>query len=93
MSQSHYQRGLETGKKCEEIVIAVNGVWNGRTKDGGALHSYEKIGYHAGTEEFLRGIFASECPVYCCYFADGDLVRRRVYTPDTVLRLYKKKRE
>jgi hypothetical protein len=53
--QDQYDKGREIGAQAEYVSIAVNGVWGAKMKDGGSLQSYEKIGYHAGTEHLLRG--------------------------------------
>lgn len=60
---SHYERGQRTASECVYITISVNNVWGGRTKDGGALYSYEKIGYHSGSVEFLRGAYEAKAEI------------------------------
>ncbi len=60
---AHFNRGVETADEMESVTIAVNNVWGGRLKNGGSSQSYEKIGYHAGSTDFIRGVLAAGCPV------------------------------
>ena len=76
--QSHFDRGFEAGKEHEEISIALNNTWGGRTKSGGHTSSYEKIGYHAGSVEFLDGVLASGCPVKKYAKMNGKLIHFQV---------------
>lgn len=66
-TEEAYQRGLKQGQDSTLITIATNNVWGARTKDGASVSSYEKIGYHAGTEELLRGFWNSDCPIRVYY--------------------------
>jgi len=72
--QAHFDRGVGTAGDMERISIAVNNVWSGRSKDGASVSSYEKIGYHAGSVDFIRGVLAADCPVYV-YRWDGQLIK------------------
>lgn len=54
-----HAKGLDIGSKAEHVTIAVNGVWGAKMKDGSHIHSYEKIGYHAGTAALMDGFKAS----------------------------------
>lgn len=54
-----YAKGLQVGKDAVKIAVAVNDVWSANMKDGGHLSSCEKLGYHAGTSELLRGFLDS----------------------------------
>lgn len=63
LKRAHYARGLSQGNEMESITIAVNNVWGGRAKDGASVQSYEKIGYHAGSTDYIRGVLSSGCPV------------------------------
>lgn len=76
---SAFDRGVETGNDMEYVTIATNNVWGGRTKSGGSVTSYEKIGYHAGTSGFMLGVLSTGCTVRVAT-ADwtGDLVWRRL---------------
>lgn len=71
-------RGLETGKGLKYATIALNGVWGGVSKSGGSVSSYEKIGYHAGTIDFLLGLFDSGCPIFVYVKRGGKLQKLRV---------------
>jgi hypothetical protein len=63
-SKSAKQRdGYVTGLSLQRFAIGQNGVWCGVPKDGGSLISYERIGYHALTAQFLQGILDSGCPI------------------------------
>jgi len=70
---SNYDRGLKTGNEMKEVTIALNNVWGGRSKDGGHVSSYEKIGHHAGSVEFLDGVLASGYPVRQYVEVDGRI--------------------
>ena len=51
-----YRRGQKLAAEISELHIAINGVWSARLKEGGIIHSYETIGYHKGSVEFLKGV-------------------------------------
>lgn len=59
-----YSRGRSTGQECDEIAISLRGTWGGKLANGGTSSSCEKIGYHAGSIDFLRGVFDVGTPVY-----------------------------
>ena len=59
----HFARGVEVAGEMESMSIAVNNVWGGRLKNGGSSQSYERIGYHAGSTDFIRGVLSAGCPV------------------------------
>ena len=70
-----YQRGLELAQKWE-IHISANDVWGGYRKDAKGssdLSSYEKIGYHSGTGELLRGFLDSGRPIFVHRVMDPDI--------------------
>jgi hypothetical protein len=71
LKNAHYMRGMFAGDEMESVTIAVNNVWGGRGKDGASVQSYEKIGYHAGSTDFIRGVLAAGCPVRV-FRAGGD---------------------
>lgn len=56
--------GYKLGLTLVRFSIGENGVWSGQPKDGGHLMSYERIGYHSLTSEFLAGILDSGCEVW-----------------------------
>jgi hypothetical protein len=57
--EKNYQRGLAHGQEAIEFHISITGSWSTHLKTGGHCQAYEKIGYHAGTGHFLRGILDS----------------------------------
>jgi hypothetical protein len=61
-----YAKGLEMGKKSCKVTIAVNDVWSADLKDGASRFSCEKLGYHAGTSELLRGFLDSGVKIVVC---------------------------
>ena len=67
--QHHFDRGREMAGRMEYVTIAVNNVWGGRSKDRGSVSSYEKIGYHSGSVDFIVGVVSTGCPVYV--YRDG----------------------
>ena len=71
MTTNDFDRGISEGGKMTVCTIAINNVWGGRTKDGGHVSSYEKLGYHSGSLEFIRGVLASGCRVVK-YFVGDD---------------------
>lgn len=66
----HYARGIKAGREHNGVTVADNNVWGGQTRDGGCTSSYEKIGYHAGSVDFILGVLDSGCPVRAYY--DGQ---------------------
>ena len=68
MGDERYNEGLNNN--FDYFTIAINNVWGARANDNGSVSSYEKIGYHAGSIDFVRGILDSGCPAYC-YCDDG----------------------
>ena len=73
-----FERGVETAGKMECITIAVNNVWGGRSKDGASVSSYEKIGYHAGSIDFIKGALSVGCPVRAYRWRYGGLMEFEV---------------
>jgi hypothetical protein len=67
---NNWKRGIMRGDEMVYITIAGNNVWGGETHSGGCVSSYEKIGYHSGSVDFIAGAIASDCPVYA-YCEDG----------------------
>ena len=68
--QKHYDRGREDAGGMDYITISGNNVWGGRSKSGGSVQSYEKIGYHTGAADWLVGALTTDCPVYA-FCEDG----------------------
>jgi hypothetical protein len=73
------KRYLDGKKECEdyeEIYISVNNTVSARLKNGGSMSGYEKIGYHAYSNQYLRAILDSGCPVYVYRVNDaGSIVK------------------
>lgn len=67
----HYERGVDYGRKMEYITIALNNVWSGRSKECASVTSYEKIGYHTGSVDFVIGLLSTDCPIYVYRNGDG----------------------
>ena len=74
VENTSFTRGVEAGESMEYVAIAVNNVWGGRAKDGGCVSSYEKIGYHTGSTDFIRGVLSTGCPVKVYRYGDTGLV-------------------
>lgn len=54
-----YFRGIKKGKTSAYVNVAVNNVWSDN-----CISSYEKIGFHTGSADFISGVLDSGCPVY-----------------------------
>ena len=85
MTTKDYDRGLTDGAAMEVCTIAINNVWGGRRKDGGHVASYEKIGYHAGSLDFIRGVFDAGCRVVKYFVQDGTIKERALANYDDLL--------
>ena len=71
---ARYTDGKEQGRCADYITIAINNVWGGYdTRSGypGSISSYECIGRHSGSVDFITGVLDSGCPVYV-YRAEDD---------------------
>ena len=62
-AQEQHQKGLLTGLHAREITVSCSSVWGATMLDGGALSSYEGIGYHSRTAELLQGFLDSGCKI------------------------------
>ena len=69
-----FKEGVEYGKGMVYVTIAINNVWGAYSKSGGDVSSYERIGYHAGCADFIRGLLSTDCPVYAYYDGGWHLV-------------------
>jgi len=58
-----YEEGKQQGANSCVVTIAVNDVWGATEWRGASVSSCEKIGYHAGSAAFLRGVLESGCVV------------------------------
>jgi len=68
-NQAAYDKGVAYADEMVYLAIAANNVWSGQASNGGYVSSYEKIGYHAGSVDFIIGAMAGGCPVYA--YHDG----------------------
>jgi len=73
-SPSDFDRGVDTAKGMEYITIATNNTWGGRSDCGGSVSSYERIGYHAGSIDFIRGALSTGCAVRVFRYRFGGLM-------------------
>lgn len=78
MKTNDFERGQKTGAEMEVCTIAINNVWGGRTKSGGHVSSYEKIGYHAGSVEFIRGVLDAGCKIVKYFVGPDDKIHEHV---------------
>lgn len=74
---ARYAQGIKTGEDCAYVTIAHNNVWSASTREGGLMTSSEKIGYHAGSVNFIGGVIDSGCKVYV--YRRGDARMHRLY--------------
>jgi hypothetical protein len=72
---ANFKRGEDLGDEADYVTISVNNVWGGRTTHAlgytGHISSYERIGYHSGSNDFIAGVLRSGCPVFV-YHADAE---------------------
>jgi hypothetical protein len=59
----NYEYGLDLGKRCHYVTVAVNNVWSAYTTGFCTITSSEKIGYHGNTAALLAGFIASGCEI------------------------------
>ena len=84
---SDFERGEKTGRDMVQVSIAVNNVWGGRSRSGGSVSSYEKLGYHTGSLEFIRGVFSVGCRVVKYSWVGGKIVEAEVGSFEELLPL------
>ena len=67
---NHFARGVAQGTEIlahgGTFTVAINRVWGARWKEkniSASISSYEKIGYHTGSEEFYKGVLSTGCRV------------------------------
>lgn len=70
---SDFDRGVKVGNEATKVTIALNNTWGAKLKNGGSATSYEKIGYHAGSVDFLDGVLSTGVPVVQFIEVDGKL--------------------
>jgi hypothetical protein len=66
-----YAEGLRISGEATEVSISCAGTWGAELSAGGAVTSYEGIGYHAHTDSLLRGFLDGPAPVVV-YRYDGE---------------------
>ena len=69
VNPSRYAEGVKSAGEFDCIKIALNNTWAGEAGNS-VCYSYEKVGYHNGSVDFIRGALDAGCPVYA-YYADG----------------------
>lgn len=57
--ERQYRVGYGIGLTSAEVQISESSTWSASCLQSGTRTSYEKIGYHAGTADLLRGFLAS----------------------------------
>ena len=75
--QAGYDRGLKDAGEMDYVTISLNNVWGGRA-GGGSVQSYERIGYHSGSVDWLLAMVTEQCPVYCAWDTGNGYEWRRV---------------
>lgn len=87
--QEHRDRGIHQAEDSERVTISLNGTWSAKLKNGGNCTSYEKIGYHAGSKEFIEGVLSTECEVYRCKTSEtGSITLLRILSIDSLADLF-----
>jgi len=91
------RRYLDARAQCDdysEIHIGINDTVSAGLKNGGHSSTYEKLGYHAYSSEFLRAILDSGCRVIVHRVdSDGKLVKHVLVEGDQGGQLGKATRE
>jgi len=67
--------GITTGNRFDYVNISVNNVWSA-SKRGCQCSSYEKIGYHRGSVDFITGVLSTDCPVYVYREVNGEITKK-----------------
>ena len=70
--------GINIGLCSDYVSIGINNVWGASGKDGSRTSSYERIGYHTGSVDFIGGVLSTGCPVYVYREVDGKMTKKRV---------------
>ena len=65
-NKEHFNRGIASADDMDYLTISINNVWGGRASNGASIQSYERIGYHNGSDCWLAGALSSGCPIYAC---------------------------
>jgi hypothetical protein len=73
--EKRYEQEAAKCAEYTEFSIAINGVWSARTKSGGCVSSYERIGYHAYSADLLQAALDSDCAIYVYRNGDNGIVK------------------
>ena len=76
--EARYVEGVKYAGELDYVTIALNNVWGGKAGHNGRVDSYERVGYHTGGDDFILGLLAGGCPVYCAWDGDSGLEWKRV---------------
>jgi hypothetical protein len=76
-NQERYEDGTDCGNRYDYVTIGLNNVW-GANEGNASITSYEKVGYHAGSADFILGVLAAGCPVYVAWEGSTLYEWRRV---------------
>jgi len=76
--EKRYEQEAAKCAEYTEFSISITGVWSARTKDGGHVSSYERIGYHAYSADMLQAALDSDCAIYVYRVDDGKLVKHNL---------------
>lgn len=66
-----FATGKRTSDDNDVVIIDSTGVWSA-TRANGYTTSYERIGYHSGTVELLRGFLAGTAEIRVLRRRDGE---------------------
>jgi len=91
-NNEHYQRGIRTGNECVCITISLHDVWSGEGKNGASIQSYERIGYHTGSIDFLSGVLSTDCEVFRFVKTADGVEKIRIKTNPYTQAVQQKKR-
>jgi len=59
-----YADGKDYANQLAYMTLSDSNCWSGPTNNGGWCSSYECIGYHSGSVDFLAGALDAGCAVY-----------------------------
>ncbi len=79
-NDARFAEGVDMGNQCVYVSVAVNNVWGAQALNGGCITSYERIGYHAGSVDFINGVLSTDCPVVVYRTVDGVLTKFQLVT-------------
>ena len=79
--ERQYRAGYGIGLTSAEVQISESSTWGTSRLDGSNTTSYEKIGYHAGTADLLRGFLASGVQIVVYRRGNGGKVIQHYKAP------------